>query len=97
MPTYISLVNITEQGVQDAKSISRRVEQTRQLFEGFGVTLKELYLVTGQYDYVAIADAPDDETAAAAILSLASRGNVRTQTFRAFDAEETARIVSKIK
>jgi len=97
MPTYISLVNLTEQGVQQGKAISRRIEDTRKLFESMGCKLKELYLVTGRYDYVAIAEAPDDEAAAAAVLSLVSRGNVRTQTFRAFTPDEVERIVANIR
>ena len=97
MPTYISLANLTSQGVKDAKSITSRIEDTRKLFESLGAKLKEVYLVTGQYDYVVIAEAPDDETAAKAVLSLASKGNVRTQTFRAFTAAEMGRIVGDIR
>ena len=97
MPTYISLVNLTDQGAQQSKSISRRIDDTRKLFESFGCKLKELYLVTGVYDYIAIAEAPDDETAAKAVLSLVSRGNVRTQTLRAFTPAEVERIVADIR
>jgi uncharacterized protein with GYD domain len=97
MPTYISLANLTSQGVKDAKSITSRIEDTRKLFESLGAKLKEVYLVTGQYDYVVIAEAPDDETAARAVLSLVSKGNVRTQTFRAFTAKEMAGIIGGIR
>jgi uncharacterized protein with GYD domain len=41
-------------------------------------------------------EAPDDETAAAVMLSLGSLGNVRTQTLRAFDSSEMKEIISKI-
>ena len=97
MPTYISLVNLTSQAAKDPKGITSRVADAHKLFESFGAKLKEVYLVTGQYDYVAIAEAPDDETAAAAVLSLVARGNVRTQTLRAFTPAEVERIVSRIK
>jgi len=97
MPTYISLATLTEQGVKDPKEIPNRIEGTRKLFESMGAKLKEVYLVTGQYDYVVIAEAPDDETAAKAVLSLVSRGNVRTQTFRAFTPEEITRIAGGIR
>jgi uncharacterized protein with GYD domain len=97
MPTYVSLATLTEQGVKDPKEIPSRIEDTRKLFESMGAKLKEVYLVTGQYDYVVIAEAPNDETAAAAVLSLVSKGNVRTQTFRAFSTAEIKRIASGIR
>jgi uncharacterized protein with GYD domain len=97
MPTYISLASLTEQGVKDPKSIPGRIEDTRKLFESMGAKLKEVYLVTGQYDYVVIAEAPNDVTAAAAVLSLVSKGNVRTQTFRAFSTAEIKRVAGAIR
>ena len=97
MTTYISLVSLTEQGVRDAKNIVSRIEDTRRLFDSLGVKLKDLYLVTGVYDYVAVVEAPDDESVARAVLSLVSKGNVRTQTVRAFTPDEVERIVGGIR
>jgi len=97
MPTYICLANLTEQGVKNAKDIPSRIEETRKLFSSVGAKLKEVYLVTGQYDYVVIAEAPDDETAARAALSLAAKGNVRTQTLRAFTPEDLGRIIGGLR
>jgi uncharacterized protein with GYD domain len=97
MPTYISLVNLTDQGVRDAKNIKRRVDETYKLFESFGVRFRDLYLVTGAYDYIAVVEAPDDKTAAKAVLSLGSRGNVRTQTLRAFTSDEIEGIVNDLR
>jgi uncharacterized protein with GYD domain len=50
-------------------------------------------MVTGQYDMVAIVDAPDDVTLAKAILSSASHGSITTQTCRAFTEQEYRQIV----
>jgi uncharacterized protein with GYD domain len=97
MPTYVSLATLTEQGVKNAKDIASRIEETRKLFDSMGAKLKEVYLVTGQYDYVVVAEAPDDETAAAAVLSLAAKGNVRTQTCRAFGMDEIKRVIKKVR
>jgi uncharacterized protein with GYD domain len=47
----------------------------------------------GQYDYVVVAEAPDDETMARIALAVAGQGNVRTQTIRAFDRSEMMSIV----
>jgi uncharacterized protein with GYD domain len=48
----------------------------------------------GQYDMLAIVDAPDDATLAKGILSLASSGNLQTETLRAFPEDEFRKIIS---
>jgi uncharacterized protein with GYD domain len=93
MPTYISLSNLTDQGVRNMKDLARRLQNAEQTFASMGATLREVFLVMGQYDYVVIADAPDDETIARISLAIAGQGNVRTQTFRAFDREDMLAIV----
>jgi len=97
MPTFISLVSLTEQGVKDAKKIPTRIAATEKLFAQAGAKLKDVYLVMGEYDYVAVAEAPDAATAAKAVLSLASKGNVRTVTFPAFTRKEIAAIVKGLR
>jgi uncharacterized protein with GYD domain len=97
MATFISLVSLTEQGVKDAKKIPDRIAATEKLFEQVGAKLKDVYLVMGEYDYVAIAEAPDAATAAKAILSLGSKGNVRTVTLQAFSRKEIAAIIKGVK
>jgi uncharacterized protein with GYD domain len=47
----------------------------------------------GRYDGLVIAEFPDDATAAEAILTLASSGNVTTETLRAFTLDEFRDIV----
>ena len=43
-----------------------------------------------------VTEFPDDDTAAAAVLTLASLGNVHTKTMRAFADEETAGIIAQL-
>ena len=61
----------------------------------FGGTLKEIYWTVGPYDIVAISEAPDDESATAFALTLASQGNVRTTTLRAFSGDEMRGVIAK--
>ena len=93
MPTYIALANLTDQGVRTMKDLSRRLQNAEQTFAGMGAQLKEIYMVMGQYDYVVVAEAPDDATMARITLAIAGQGNVRTQTFRAFDRSEMLKLV----
>ncbi len=96
MPRYISLLNLTEKGIADPRSIPERIEASKRAFSAAGATFVDIYLVTGMYDYVLITDAPDDETMARVAFEVGMEGNVRSQTFRAFSQAEIARIVGQI-
>jgi len=93
MPTYISLVNLTDQGVRTLKDLPQRLQNAERTFAAMGAQLREVYLVMGPYDYVVVADAPDDVTMARVSLAIAGQGNVRTQTLRAFDRNELLQVV----
>ena len=96
MPTYVVIANFTEKGVHDAKDTIGRAEKFKEMAKKAGVTVKEIFWTIGRYDIVTICEAPDDETATALSLSVASRGNVRTQTMRAFTAAEMTKILGKM-
>ena len=95
MPTYVSLINWTEKGVAGFKDTVDRAEAGKALATKFGGALKEIYWTIGPYDMVAISEAPDDESATAFALKLASLGNVRTTTLRAFSGDEMRGIIAK--
>ena len=95
MPTYVSLINWTDQGIKAFKDTVDRAEAGQQLAGSFGGSLKEIYWTIGPYDIVVVSEAPDDETATAFALALSAQGNVRTTTMRAFDADEMRGIVAK--
>ena len=95
MPTYVSLINWTEQGAAGFKQTVDRAEAGNALAGAFGGSLKEIYWTLGPYDIVAVSEAPDDESATAFALSLASQGNVRTTTMRAFDSDEMKGIIAR--
>lgn len=96
MPTYISLMNFTDQGVRSVKETTKRAETFKATAQKMGVTVKEIYWTLGRYDLVSIVEAPDEELATALGLSLCTMGNVRTETLRGFSAAEMNRIVAKI-
>lgn len=96
MPTYIHLVHWTQQGIQNVKESPLRIEALRQFYREMGAELKTLYLTLGQYDLVAIVEAPDDETIAKLALIVGSRGNARTETLRAFTEQEYWKIIAAL-
>lgn len=96
MPTYISLVQFTDKGIQVAKETTQRVAEWASKVQSKGVTIKEMYWTLGQYDQVCVFDAPNDETAASVLLAADMLGNIRTQTLRAFTAAEMEKILSQV-
>ena len=96
MPRYVTLMNWTDQGVRSAKDTVRRRQQAEEGFAQAGIRLETVLWTQGRYDLVAVAEAPDDETVAAAMLRLAGQGNLRTETLRAFTAEEMQGIVDRL-
>jgi uncharacterized protein with GYD domain len=96
MPTYIMLLNWTEQGIAKAKASPKRLDAGRKDFKKAGCELKDVYLTMGPYDLVCTVEAPDGETAAKAILSLGAAGNVRTLTLPAFTEDEYRRILGSL-
>lgn len=96
MPTYISLVNWTDQGIRGFKDTLDRAQAANDLAQQLGGTLKEVYWTVGPYDVVAIAEFPDDETGTAFVVALGSQGNVRTTTLRAFNRDEMTRVLAKV-
>ncbi|MFI6263297.1 GYD domain-containing protein [Micromonospora sp. NPDC051006] len=95
MPIYIALLNWTDQGIRNYKDTAKRADAFATATENVGADLQKLYWTVGPYDLVAVVEAPDDETAAAALLQLGGAGNVRTTTLRAFGREEMERVIGK--
>ncbi|MFD7440106.1 GYD domain-containing protein [Streptomyces sp. NPDC059909] len=95
MPTYVTLLNWTDQGIRGYKDTTQRAEAFAAAAQKLGAKLLNIYWTVGPYDLVAVVEAPDEETATAVLLQLGGVGNVRTTTLRAFDREEMGRIIAK--
>tara|TARA_B100001013_G_scaffold241510_1_gene149120 strand:+ start:29 stop:322 length:294 start_codon:yes stop_codon:yes gene_type:complete len=96
MATYITLINLTEQGVKTIKDLPARLAAGRQAMEANGGKLLQYYLTLGAQDAVVITELPDDETAASVALQQAGLGNLRTTTMRAFTEAEIPGVLSKM-
>jgi len=96
MATFVVLAGFTDQGIRNVKETVSRADAFKEMAKKSGVTVKDMYWTLGRHDIVAICEAPDDDTATALSLSVASRGNVRTETLRAFSFGETTKILGKM-
>jgi len=96
MAVYVTLIKFTERGVKDIKDTCKRATEFKAHAKKHGIEVKEQYWCMGAYDGLIVFEAPDDETATAAMLSLSSRENVTTQTLRSFSAAEMNKILGKV-
>jgi uncharacterized protein with GYD domain len=96
MATYIVLGQFTDQGIRNLKDTTKRAEGVKAAAKKLGVTVQAVYWTLGQYDVALIADAADDASVHALLMSVGSAGNVRTQTLRAFTAEEMTPLLNKM-
>ena len=96
MPTYITLGKYTQTGIENIKAGPSRLDEAKKTFQSMGAEIKDFYLVTGEYDMVAIVEAPDDETIAKLALIIGAKGTSRTVTLRAFREDEYRKIIAEL-
>ncbi|HXL87235.1 MAG TPA: GYD domain-containing protein [Gemmatimonadaceae bacterium] len=96
MPTYISMLRYTQQGISSVKNSPARIDTAREAYKKAGGELKAIYLTLGQYDLVAIAEMPNDEAVARMALGLGIQGNIRSETMRAFTEAEFKKIAGTL-
>jgi uncharacterized protein with GYD domain len=95
MPTYVALIDWTDQGVRAFPDTVDRYEAAQSRFGELGVEFRHVWWTLGSHDIVAVVDAADDESVAAALLAVASQGNIRSTTLRAFSADEMRGVIAK--
>lgn len=88
MATYIMLSTLTDEGAKTIKERPGRIKEVNREIEALGVKVKAQYAVLGQYDFVNIVEAPDNETVAHVSIELGSRGSVKIQTLAAIPIDE---------
>jgi len=93
MPTYIGLIKLTEQGMRNVKETTKRAKSFREMAELAGLKVREMLWTMGRYDLVLVIDAPNDETMSRVALRLGMLGNAKTETLKAFSAQEMDEIL----
>lgn len=88
MPTYISLVEYTQHGIERVDESPDRLDDAKALAESLGGELLDFFLTFGRYDIVTIAEFPDDRAFAQFALAVGREGAVATETLKAFPEEE---------
>ena len=96
MPTYITLVNYTQKGIENIKESPARLDKVKAAMKAAGGKFKAFYLTLGHYDMVVVSEAPNDEAYATTMLAIGAAGAVRSETLKAFTEEEYKKIIAAL-
>ena len=88
MPKYIMLSNLTDEGRKTVKMLPERIKEVNDEIEKMGAKVIEQYAVLGEYDFINILDAPDNETISRISIELGSRGTIQLITLAAIPIDE---------
>ena len=58
MPTFVTLLQWTQKGIENVKEGPSRLDQAREALKAVGGELKAYYLTLGEYDGVVISEVP---------------------------------------
>lgn len=93
MPYFVALGKTTAEGSRNLAGAITAMDDVAQALEKMGGRLVDDFALLGQYDYLFIAEAPDDETMYRAIISAMAHGTVMLQTMPAVPFEDFEQMV----
>lgn len=96
MPGYIVTYKWALDDVPNIKTFPERLKQAKAQGERMGIRVVGIWFTMGEYDMVAVVDAPDEQTLALSVLAQVATGRATTKTMRALSEEEFAQVVSKL-
>lgn len=96
MASYVVLGRYTKEGLAQLKDMPEIISRHRANCEKAGIHLVGTWLTMGEYDFVSVYQAPDDQSMVVRILDTAQAGLVKTQTMRALNEEEFAQVVARL-
>src|SRR5258708_34148462 len=94
MATFITTIQFTQKGMANIQATCRRATAVKAAARRLGAKVTDIYWTMGRYDGLLVFEAPDEETATALMLHLGTKGNVHTQTARAFTMAEMEKILA---
>ncbi len=94
MPYYVILSTLTDEGRKTIKHKPERIMEVNKEIEAMGVKVHKQYALLGQYDFVNIVEAPDNEAVMRMSVEIGSRGSAQLVTMPALPVDE---FIRKIK
>jgi len=88
MAFYVVLSTLTDEGRKTIKEKPERILEVNKELEKIGVTVRQQFAVLGQYDFVNIVEAKDNDAVMKMSVELGARGRVQLLTLAAIPIEE---------
>ena len=93
MYNFVVLGNWTKKGLKNITQAPKRAKQANDMITKAGGTMQTFYTL-GEYDFVSIIELPKEDDIMAILLCLASMGNIKTTTMKAWTEEEAAKMLT---
>lgn len=90
MQKFIMLSKLTDEGRKTVKMRPERIKEVNDEIEKMGAKVVEQYAVLGEYDFINILEAPNNETISKVSIELGARGTIQLVTLAAISIEELA-------
>jgi uncharacterized protein with GYD domain len=97
MATYLTLYRYTDEGMRGIGNALEVAQGWQAEADRRGVRVLALYWLQGQYDAVTIIESANDDAVTALLLAIGAEGKLRTETVRAYSADDLARGLSKMR
>jgi uncharacterized protein with GYD domain len=86
--TYVMLTTLGPDGWETVREKPDRIKAVVEEVEAVGLKVVAQYALLGQYDFLNIIEAPDEQAMAKAAVMLAARGTLRTTTLQAIPIDD---------
>jgi len=97
MATYVMLTTLTDEGRKTVKEKPERIKEVNKEVEAMGVKILSQYALMGQFDFVNVLEAPDNETIVKVAIELGARGTLQTMSMAALSLDDFVECIKKKK
>ncbi|MFZ3383872.1 MAG: GYD domain-containing protein [Candidatus Methanoperedens sp.] len=88
MSKYVIISNLTDEGAKTLKKNAGRIKEVNKELKAMGVNVTDQYAVLGNFDFISIVEAEDDINVMKAVIAIASRGSIKTATYKVIPIDE---------
>jgi len=88
MSKYVIISNLTDEGAKTLKKNAGRIKEVNKELKEMGVNVTDQYAVLGNFDFITIVDAEDDNNVMKAVIEILSRGSIKTATYKIIPIDE---------
>ncbi|MFP4529985.1 MAG: GYD domain-containing protein [Halodesulfurarchaeum sp.] len=96
MPTYIRLTELTREGFEEIEESATRTEHMKAMANEMGGSIEDVFLTMGEYDFITIAEFPNDQMYTQFALRFAEEGTNDTKTLKALEEDEYLSVIQSL-